>query len=492
MSGISGGLYAHPLIEARAYVMQVTRYRTRGSRGVYGFHVEALRASIGVRLSKQAGDTNLSLQGMLDDCRAVAARLGAEVVAEHVDDGTSGAVRDRPEHLAWIDDAVSGRANLLIAPYTDRLTREGVNAAAMVLDVIEGKDPTTGRVVRGPVRLVTVDGLDSERDAEAFRWRFVIAAEVARAERARIAARNKATKRRLIEAGRYSGGPVPFGRKVAPAPDGRGKVLVEDEEESVLLADAAWKILDGESMRSVARWLNTVSRTRYGKEWQRSSVRATLLSASTADLMGRGIARRLRDALTPSGAPKARGGRPVTRLLTGGLAWCASCGRKLTTSAGRYVCMAYASGESCPAPVTVNARLLEAWAERAWLDGIGGVERTRTVAMDRAEDAELEDLLDEVAEVARAFASAGPDELLGLSKRMTALRTREAEIKARPQAPELSMVVGTGQTWGEAWADAGDAEERRALLRATGFIVTVRPGRHGERDVGKRAEVDWV
>lgn len=466
--------------------------RTGRARGVYGCCVEKLRASIGVRLSKQAGDTNLSLRGMLDDCHALAARLGAEVVAEYVDDGTSGAVRDRPKHLRWLEDAVSGRVNLLIAPYTDRLTREGVNAAAMVLDVVEGKDPVTGRVVRDGVRLVTVDGLDSERDADSFRWRFVIAAEVARAERARIAARNKATRQRLTEAGRYTGGPVPFGRRVEVAEDGRGKVTVEEPEESVLLGDAAWKILDGEPMRSVTRWMNTVSRTRSGKEWQRSSLRATLLSASTADLMGRGIARGLREALAPSGAPKARGGRPVRRLLTGGLAWCASCGRKLTSSAGRYVCMSHSSGETCPAPVTVNARLLEAWAERMWLSGIGHVERTRTAPASSATDDELEDLLDEVAEVARAFASAGAGEVLGLSKRMEALRTREAELRAAPRDAAFDVTIGTGQTWGERWEEAADAEERRGLLRETGFIVTVRPGAHGERDVGKRAEVDWV
>jgi DNA invertase Pin-like site-specific DNA recombinase len=457
---------------------------------MYGCHVDALRASIGVRLSKQAGDTNLSLPGMLADCRAVAARLGAEVVAEYVDDGTSGAVRDRPKHVAWLDDAVSGRVNVLIAPYTDRLTREGVNAAAMVLDVVEGKDPVTGRVVRPGVRLVTVDGLDSERDAESFRWRFVIAAEVARAERARIAARNRATRARLTDAGRYAGGPVPFGRRVEDAPDGKGKVLVEEEEESVLLADAAWTIINGGSMRAATRWMNTVSRTRSGREWQRSSLRATLLSASTGALMGRMIARGLRDALTPSAAPKARGGRPVRRLLTGGLASCASCGRKLTTSANRYVCMAYSSGEVCPAPVTVNARFMEAWAEARWLEALGDVGQTRTISASGPDDAELEDVLDEVEVVARAFASAAVDDLPDLSRRMAALRTREAALKARPRDDAFDIVVGTGQTWGEAWAGL-DAEGRRALLRDTGFFVTVRPGQHGERDVGKRAEVEW-
>jgi site-specific DNA recombinase len=451
-----------------------------------------LTASIGVRLSKQAKDTNLSLQGMLNDCRTVAARLGARVIAEHVDDGTSGAIRDRPKHAAWLADAVSGRANVLIAPYTDRLTREGVNAAAMVLDVVEGKDPASGRVVRAPVRLVTADGLDSERDAEAFRWRFVIAAEVARAERARIADRNRNTRVRLVEAGRYVGGAVPFGRRVEDAPDGAGKVLAEEPEESVLLRDVAARVIQGEAMRSVTRWLNTVSRTRSGREWQRSSVRATLLSDSTAALLDRPTVRVLREVLTPSARSKAVGGRPVKRLLTGGLAWCGSCGRKLTTSAGRYVCLALSSGEVCPAPITVNARLLEAWASQRWLDALGGVEVTRTVVTATAADEELEDILDEVTEVARAFATASAEEIAGLSARMAELRTREAALRALPRDDGFAVVQGTGRTWAEAWEDAGDAEGRRALLRDTGMVVTVYPARHGEKDVSKRAEVDWV
>jgi site-specific DNA recombinase len=88
--------------------------------------------------------------------------------------------------------------------HADRVTRVGVNVAAMVLDVVEGKDPTTGAVVREPVRLLSVDGLDS-RD-ETYRMRLVFAAEMARSERERIKDRNLATQARLRKAGRFQGG----------------------------------------------------------------------------------------------------------------------------------------------------------------------------------------------------------------------------------------------------------------------------------------------
>lgn len=115
-----------------------------------------------VRLSKLAGDENLSKEGMLADTRAKAIELGLQVVSEHVDDGLTGALRNRPDFMAWLDDARECRASTLIAWHVDRMTREGVNVAAAILDVAEGKDPETGKLIRHPVRLVDRKGLDSE------------------------------------------------------------------------------------------------------------------------------------------------------------------------------------------------------------------------------------------------------------------------------------------------------------------------------------------
>lgn len=69
----------------------------------------------------------------MTDVRAVADRLGYDVYAEHRDNGVSGAVRDRPEFTAWLNDARRGDVDALLTYHADRLTREGVNAAALVL-----------------------------------------------------------------------------------------------------------------------------------------------------------------------------------------------------------------------------------------------------------------------------------------------------------------------------------------------------------------------
>src|SRR4051812_38809079 len=44
-------------------------------------------ASINVRLSKEAREENLSKEGMVADCHALAERMGLTVVAVHIDDG---------------------------------------------------------------------------------------------------------------------------------------------------------------------------------------------------------------------------------------------------------------------------------------------------------------------------------------------------------------------------------------------------------------------
>jgi hypothetical protein len=122
-----------------------------------------------VRLSREADAENLSKDGMIADCRAVADREGLDVIAVHVDDGISGAVRNRPAFLAWLADVREGRADTLISWHADRMTREGVNVAAMILDVVEGKDDVTGKVIRPAVRLLDTKGLDSQGDEDPHR-----------------------------------------------------------------------------------------------------------------------------------------------------------------------------------------------------------------------------------------------------------------------------------------------------------------------------------
>lgn len=454
-------------------------------------NVASRSASLYIRLSRQAKGSNLSLEGMIDDCHKLADSLGLDVYAVHIDNGMSGAIRDRPEFLAWLNDARQGHVGTLIGSHSDRLTREGVNAAAMVLDVIEGKDPTTGAVVRSPVRLATVDGLDSERDAESFRWRFVIAAEVARAERERIRDRNIATKQRLAATNRFPGGAIPFGCRVVERPDpvdGKvGKYLERNDEEAAVLSEVAARLLRGDSMRSTVFWLNSQGiLTRRGFEWQRTSLRSTLLSEPSREhIFNAATYQALSERLQPKrhGATKHNGGRPAAHLLVSGLGRCGGCGGKLTTAGGRpkgdgtryptrYVCMAASKGGVCPGGGTINAQACDDEVERRFLERFGDepYSEIRTVLMGGEE---LEEAKAADAAAQEALRESMTAEAFG------AAQEARARLEAAQSQPvrRMETLHLTGETYAEHWA-ATNLEGRRKML-SDNLVepVTLMPGK---------------
>lgn len=435
-------------------------------------------ASLYVRLSRQAKGSNLSLEGMINDCHKLATSLGLSVYAVHVDNGMSGAIRNRPEFLAWLNDARLGHVGTLIGSHSDRLTREGVNAAAMVLDVVEGKDPTTGAVVRSPVRLATADGLDSQRDAEAFRWRFVIAAEVARAERERIRQRNIDTKERLAATERFPGGAIPFGCRVVERPDpldgGKvGRYLERNEVEATVLSEVAARLLRGDSVRSTVFWLNSQGHlTRRGYEWQRTTLVSTLLSKpSRKHVFNAATSQALSERLQPKqhGSVKHNGGRPAAHLLVSGLGQCGGCGGRLTTAGGRpksdgtryptrYVCMAQSKGGVCPGGGTINAQACDEEVQRRFLERLGAepYSEIRTVLMGGEELEEAK--ADEVAAQA-ALSEALTAENLAVAQRA---RARLEAAQARP-VRRMETLHLTGETVAERWAGS-NLEGRRGML----------------------------
>jgi site-specific DNA recombinase len=477
-------------------------------------------ASAYVRLSREAGETNLSLDGMMRDLRDLADRLGVRLIAEHSDDGISGAVRDRPEFTAWLDDAREGRADVLLAYHTDRLTREGVNAAAMVLDVVEGKDPTTGRVIRTPVRLVTWDGLDSEKDAEAFRWRFVIAAEVARAERARIAERNTRTKARLRMSGRWSGGPRPYGYRPEVAEDGKGKILAVDPDEAAIVRRIAEEILAGESLYAIAVGLNADGiPSAKGGTWTRATVRNLVRSehvlgrvsvavrgpngeptrdrrplldedgvpvVAWTPLLDLDTAERVR-ALTDSTPTPGRseatiaGRRTRASRLLSGLLTC-SCGAPLVVRRRKgvayYGCADRARGlrtdrdRPC---LLVDADKVEAEVEDRFLADAGRLPVVETITRVPAV-AGLAEAERDLADASAEISTTAPSALPALFDRISTLSARRERLAALPSEPVVE-VVETGETFAERWARLDDVAARRRMIADSGVVIEVAPAR---------------
>lgn len=441
-----------------------------------------------VRLSKAAGTDNLSVPGMVADVERKAVEMGVRLVGPvHVDNGASGAIRNRPEFLAWLDDVRECRAAVMIPWHTDRLTREGINAAALILDAQEGKDPVTGAVVRTPARLVDCAGLDSN-DREGFRFRFVIGAEVARAERERIKARNLATRQRLDEADRWPGGQVPLGFRPVPAEDGRGKVLTLDPAESGAMRDALGALLAGDSLGDIVRRWNGGGgpRPRRAAAWSVTTLRQALTTdAAASKLWSPGEWRALEGALDERATTGLNTGGTPAHLLSG-LAVCSGCERPLYAArrGGRFapqstIYRCDRRDGTCPTPgISVSAPKIDEAVTAWFLDNFGrlpySVERVVVAGADElavAETAERE-----------ALAAFQADPSLGNAENYRLAKFRREALEAAP--PETERVaVPTGRSYAEEWARADDVRARRAMLRDVVAYVAVYPGRAGRREL---------
>lgn len=440
-------------------------------------------ASICIRLSKAANERNTSLQGMLDDCRELARREGLLVVAEHVDDGVSGAIRNRPGFRAWLNDAAEGRADVLLTYHADRLTREGINVAGLVLDTVEGKDPWTGAEVRQPVRFMDTKGLDSE-NGDAFRIMFAFASEAARSERLASKRRNTDTQRRLREAGRFAGGNVPYGTRVeVRVVEGReGRYLATEPAEAERLRTLAARIIRGDSVRATVTFANAQGwTTRKGLQWSRTSLRHSLLSdPSRRYVFDAGTYRALQEALTFKGRPQDRpkGGRPSTSLLRGLLV--CPCGSKLTTHPlvrggkryARYTCMSVSTATACEAPVSVAGDALDQWVTGAFLRRWGFFEHLEPrVILSGDEDLRI-------AEDAHARAQAA---LLAepTAENLAAFAAAQEQVQSARSLPRTreQILVSSGKTMRQVWGESQIPERTALLADLLDGPILVRPAR---------------
>jgi DNA invertase Pin-like site-specific DNA recombinase len=491
------------------------------------------RASLYVRLSRAADDSNLSKEGMIRDVRALAESEGLTEVALHVDDGKSGGYRDRPEFLAWIADAREGRADVLIAWHVDRMTREGINVAADLLDLVEGKDPRTGREVAARrVRLMDTRGLDSN-DGDSFRWRFVIAAEVARAERERMRDRARARTERARREGRWSGGSTPYGYRSVQRTDGPGFTLEPDPKEAAIVRGAADEVLAGASVLSVVRRLNTdgVPPRYKGKRWTRAGLVSVLTGEAVRGHMtiavqrdpetGRRIGREvlrdesglavkvwdpilsdveseeLRRALATKAPRGTRPGRYAERLLSG-IVHCARCGGRMRVRHVRrtrrrgeenadrpsvpvYECVTYQTGGRCgdgkTGGPTVRADWLEDYVAEAFLQRFGWLPVYEQRVSPGADAERLARVNEAIGAVAAELATRAD---AGAFARLAELQAERDALAAAPAAPTIEYLPMHPPTTVAAYWPSASLRERQAMLASYLQAVDILPtGRRG-------------
>jgi len=206
------------------------------------------RAALYVRISRTK-DESVSLERQERDLRAACDLEGWEVAEVIVDDGKSG-TKDRDGATRALEMLRSGAVDILCVWALDRWSRQGLRAVADLIDVLKAR--------KDAMFFAKKDGLRS--DAQAWRIVASVLAEVAAMEAentsARIlAARAEHLSRTAPEDQRFLGGRAPFGYRVIANPHGPGKALGIDEYEAHIVRTVAERLVSGEILASVTRWL---------------------------------------------------------------------------------------------------------------------------------------------------------------------------------------------------------------------------------------------
>jgi len=239
---------------------------------------QPVRAVIYARVSteEQVGGSSLGTQ--LDRCRSYAAGQGWEVVGEYVDEGVSGAKASRPALDKAMTEVRRGDTAVLVVAKLDRIGRSMRNLAALL-----------GELDDRQVSLVSVsESFDSLTPAGRLQRNML--GSFAEFERAIIKERMTSGQEATARAGRWVGGPPPFGYKI----DGRGRearLVINQDEAAVITLAVDLLVVQRLSTGQVAKELNGRGmHPRRAARWSTNNVRHLMLD--TTAISGKWVWRR--------------------------------------------------------------------------------------------------------------------------------------------------------------------------------------------------------
>ncbi len=460
-----------------------------------------MRAAIYARISEDRNGEALGVGRQVEDCRALADRLGYTVVETFIDNDLGASTRSRkarPQFDELMRRAEAGEFGAILFYSTSRLTRRPMEYERLIR-LVEHQKVHLGSVMSGQVDLTTADGRAMARTLAA--W------DAAEAERTGERVARAALQR--AELGKNHGGRRPFGY----TKDG----LHLDPVESAELRRAYASILAGVPLGAIARDLNARGvGTVNGRPWMPGTVRGMLLrprSAGLSEHRGEIVGRaqwppivtedvwRGAIALLTDPARRTSTGNRATYLLSG-LARCGKCGEPMTSGGVKrsntgtagyrriYKCrVGYCVGRRQDwIDEFVTGVVIERLSRPDAVDLLLDTDRPDTVAL-RAEAQAVRAQLDEVAtmyaagHVTAAQLRTASDALRG---RLTDLETAQGHAS---RVPILADVVNAADVQG-AW-DRLPLARRRAVVDCL-MTVVLHPGGGGCRTFDRdKVEIVW-
>lgn len=397
-------------------------------------------------------------------------------------------------------DLRDGERDAVIVYHVDRLTRRPIELEQF-LEAIDVAKVRQVRFLVGDTDLNTGDGLLVVRMLAA------------------VAANESATKsrrvRRKMEQNAAAG--LPHGGWVRPfgyAPD---KVTVV-EPEAVVIRQLAERFLAGESLRSLASWLEDNDiRSVVGKPWRSPTVRTMLASGRIAGLrehngviVGPAVwpaiiteeqHRRIRALMAQKAAS---GRRAVRRYALSGLLRCGKCGHTLYSAARqttrRYVCLAGPDHDGC-GRLTVVAPPVEELIAKAVLYRLDTQELADALAGRTAQGealAQVAEQLGQDREQLEELATAYADRAITMREWLTARRPIEDRISSNERrltrangSDALHGLIGNGEELGRTW-DSLNLDRQTATIRAVLDHAVIAPGVLGARSLDpERVQPVW-
>jgi DNA invertase Pin-like site-specific DNA recombinase len=449
----------------------------------------ATAAAAYARISSDQEGTGLGVRRQLEDCRKLAAELGWMIAEEYVDNDLSAYNgKPRPAYERMLADLADGTRDAVLVAHLDRLTRRP-KELEQFLDVV------TAAKVRH-VRFVTGGDLDIANGDGLMVVRMLAA----------VAANESATKsrrvRRKLDQRAHDG--LPHGGYRRPYGYEDDKTTIRPPEAAVVRT-LAERFLAGESLRSLATWLNQQGiRTVAGGQWQTPTLRAMLASGRIAGLREhrgevvgaaawpRIISEETRRRIQARFDDKVVSGRRAPRnYLLSGLLRCGRCANTIFSArrgmTRRYVCMSGPDHGGCgrlsvvASPVEdliVDAvlyrldtpELADALAGRTARD-----ERVAAVAESLSRDREQFD------ELARLYGSTQISAREWLAARRPIedrIRSAERLLASQSRGDALAGVVGQADRLRASWAEL-NLSRRHAIVSAVLDHAVIGPGTRG-------------